>query len=368
MTKTVKIALGPLTSIAFFRGYLYWSDNHSRTSEIANLAPMSADCGMVIQRRPDGGAIIERPKHHCLSASLTIEGQYNRITPEGPKYFSKDEIGLLVASDDITLDFRGHLARSRANDVAGVVEGARISLRDTDYGTFGDPRYAREDWAGFNKNITVKNGRVEVQYGGMGLYFPGDAGWYVRELIGRSREPATDGSSTLTTDQKRKVHYSAYNVDRNIVIDTMNIRSKDPGILIQGGRTVIRNSIIETDDTTGIWVFGSNAIIEGNTIIVHRAESSWWDVYGAIKRGAPIRLVYADGAIIRNNRIVIKGFTKGSAVSITDSKSVIFENNRIYGMNSESPWVATYDGAEEPHAANTIFEPGWKAWFIGWGF
>ena len=363
MTKTIKIVAGLVLLIACFRGYSYWSDNRSRTNEITNLAPAVADCIAVERRRPKGGAIVDGPRNHCLAAPLTVEGQYNRFA-HGSKYFSEDDIVLLIAADNITLDFRGHLVNSRANFVP-VVKGARVSEGDADRGNVFGSKYSLENWDGFFKNTTVKNGRAEMKFNGTGIYFPGDAYRYVDELRDRLNQKPIEPFRGLTIDQKRKVHYSAYNVDRNIVIDTMNIRSKDPGILIQGGRTVIRNSVIETDSATGILVFGSNAIIEGNTIIVHNEESSWWDDYGVVKRGAPIRLVYADGAIIRNNRIIMKGFAKGAAVSITDSKSVRFENNRIYGMDSDAPLAATYDGAEQPRATNTTFEPGWKAWFIG---
>ena len=266
MRKTVKIVIGLAMLISLCKGFLYWSDNHSRTKEISNLTLAPSDCLNITRRGPERGAIVDGERYHCLTAPLILEGHHNSFTPEGPKYYRADSIALLVAADNTTLDFRGHLVRSRADGV-DAVNGARVAAGGDNSGRIGGTAYLFENWQGFFKNITVKNGRAELKYRGMGIYFPGDAHWYVAELNDRLKGSQRESYGTLITEQKRKVRYSSYNVDRNIVIDTMHIRSKDPGILIQGGRTIIRNSVIETDDTTGIWVFGSNALIEGNIII-----------------------------------------------------------------------------------------------------
>lgn len=103
------------------------------------------------------------------------------------------------------------------------------------------------------------------------------------------------------------------------------------GVGMGGAANVIRNSTIEvTDGHAAIYLFGPNQIIENN-VIVFKGTSDF-------KSAAAIKLHQADGSIIRNNDIVIDsgffGSSPRAAISLIDSKNVIAENNRIYGIRT----------------------------------
>ena len=131
---------------------------------------------------------------------------------------------------------------------------------------------------------------------------------------------------------------------RNIKIENLKIKIVGGGraIVVQGAGTVIRNNVIEVDGGTAIWVGGPNAIIEGNTIIVLGKK----DVVSA---DASIRLKHADGAMIRNNRFIIKGGANKRLISTFDSGDFHFENNSISGLGKNDAIAQAFSGELKMH-------------------
>jgi hypothetical protein len=135
---------------------------------------------------------------------------------------------------------------------------------------------------------------------------------------------------------------------RNVVIENMKIRTQDVGIRVQGADTVIRNNVIEVDTGTAIWIYGPNAVIENNTIIVHGD-------YQLLEADAPIRLHHGDGAIIRNNRIIIKGHAHKRAISTFDTGTFTVEKNVLQGMTERDEIVKAFIGKLQGNISGNTF-------------
>ena len=125
------------------------------------------------------------------------------------------------------------------------------------------------------------------------------------------------------------------------MVEKLNIQAGYRGIVLGGGNNIIRNSTIEVDAHTAIYMYGPNPIIENNTIIIHgkgKTNPNFKEDGIKILDGA-IKLRDAKGGIIRNNRIIYKGgflgFGKAPvAINLLDSKDVLIENNTIEGFKA----------------------------------
>jgi hypothetical protein len=99
---------------------------------------------------------------------------------------------------------------------------------------------------------------------------------------------------------------------------------------MDGAANIIRNSTIEiTDGHAAIYLFGPNQLIENN-IIIFKGKA-------AVESAAAIKLHQGDGTIIRNNDIIVESRDDDApkaAISLIDSRNVIVEGNRIYGINT----------------------------------
>ena len=111
---------------------------------------------------------------------------------------------------------------------------------------------------------------------------------------------------------------------RGILVEKVAISSAGWGIGVEGAGTVIRDSTIEVDAGTALWIYGPHARIENNTIIVRGR--------GRVREAdAPIRLHHGDGAIIRNNRIVVKGDGHPWAITSFRTGAITLEGNTMNG-------------------------------------
>lgn len=147
-----------------------------------------------------------------------------------------------------------------------------------------------------------------------------------------------------------------------VTADHLTIHAGYRGVVMGGGNNTIRNSIIEVDSHTAIFMYGPQPIIENNTIIIHRngavgtyqkgGKKIKGDIASGIMIGGDIidsvktneldgaiKLRDAQGGIIRNNRIIYKGgfFSFGKApvaINLLDSKDVLIENNTIEGFKA----------------------------------
>jgi hypothetical protein len=113
----------------------------------------------------------------------------------------------------------------------------------------------------------------------------------------------------------------------NFLLSRLNIRAGGRGVIRSGAGNTIRDSTIEVDGATAIFLHGRNSIIENNTIIVHARAAGPND--------AVIKLRDADGAMIRNNRIIYKGDSRtATAINLLDSRNVTIKDNIVEGIDN----------------------------------
>ena len=131
-------------------------------------------------------------------------------------------------------------------------------------------------------------------------------------------------------------------------IDQVRIKAGGRGVILAGSGNVLRNSMIEVDSSTAVCVYGPNAVIEGNTFIVHRRDHRLLEADGT---KAALKLLDAKNAIVRNNRFVVHGSYLGradAAINLISSSGVTLENNVVEGAKQ----------LVRKDAASTIVESG----------
>jgi hypothetical protein len=324
----------------------------------AGLA-IGANC-IAIESNGKGSAIIVAQGNYCLLKDIHVAGKFNFFNWEGRSYSSDDDRALVIASNDVNLDLSGHLISSDALDVIGGVISGLVNTGEK--GLVKD-HYRIASWSASFKNIRVHDGTILLKRGQIGMAFPGSAdGWaYNSPRSGVSIDVGFTQRLFEGVPFRTLPPSSVDYPTRSIVIERMKVRSPGYGVVVQGGGTVIRNSVIETDSRVGIWVFGPNALIEGNTIIVHDSGKY------TKAEDAPIRLHQADGAIIRNNRIIFEGNGPNEfAISSMNTANFTFQNNEIYGLKEGADWVKAFGTATQVQESETVLKPSLLASVFPW--
>jgi hypothetical protein len=306
---------------------------------LSMASSLAADTCIAINAGKTGRALVNKPGNYCLVRDLKIDGSYNPLVWEGVKYHSDDLVALVIAANDVAVNLGGKTIRSDAQEVLAGVQSALVNTGESTQLGDGPAGYRKISWDAAYRNITIRNGTININRGSLGLMFPGSGNYYGKLIDGfpvlfwpantRARE-CDDFSIDILPPAA-----SEYPI-RHISLDTLKIHSPNCGVVVQGASTVLRNSVIETESLVGIWSFGPNAVIENNTIIVHATASD--STYPASPHHAAIRLHQADGTIVRNNRIVMRtglfSRDKGAAaIDLLDSKNVVIENNTIEGFS-----------------------------------
>jgi nitrous oxidase accessory protein NosD len=100
---------------------------------------------------------------------------------------------------------------------------------------------------------------------------------------------------------------------------------------MSGTGNVLRNNVIEVESATAAYLYGPGSVIEGNTFIVHQTKGE------PAATLAILKLRDAHGAVIRNNRFIVKGVFVGkaeAAINLLESKNVVIEGNTIEGAKT----------------------------------
>ncbi|MYN08010.1 right-handed parallel beta-helix repeat-containing protein ['Massilia aquatica' Lu et al. 2020] len=191
------------------------------------------------------------------------------------------------------LDMQGHHARA---DVAGM-DGVR--------------------GIGPGRNVIVRNGTLTVA---------GQGSTGVRLLL-RSRAQTAGMRSPIESEYEDvSMPEAADTGQANFLLSRLNIRAGGRGVIMSGAGNSIRDSTIEVDGGNAIFLHGRGSVIENNTIIVHARAAGPND--------AVIKLRDADGAVIRNNRIIYKGDSRAAtAINLLGSNNVRVENNIVEGID-----------------------------------
>jgi hypothetical protein len=318
-------------------------------------ASVQTDC-QIIKPRPTGGAAIGQPGHYCLATDMLVDSRYNPFA-HGAEIRGNDSTLLVLGADDIVVDLKRHKVTGNA-PLHGGIETPIV----------GKPEYAHlPELANIPKtlqpkNLTIRNGDLRltrrarnvigIRIADFGVFFS-----VASDLLGtwqaRTGQRQTAENIAMAKEWAKELQGQLPDTandypQRNILIEDMTIRTRDVGILVQGANTVIRNSTIEVDAGTAIWIYGPNAVIENNTIIVHGD-------YTLLDADAPIRLHHGDGAVIRNNRIIIKGHAHKRAISTFDTAAFTVEYNMLYGMTDKDQVAKAFLGKLEMNANGNRF-------------
>lgn len=252
---------------------------------------------------------IEKSGRHCLESDVRQESLMDSIRRKAVR--AQDEAMIRVRASDATLDMAGHTVSNEMGPGMTIIWFSRFS---PEAATPVRPR-----------NVRVTNG---------GLVSPGPMGVGVDLLA-----PKTYGkrSLDLAPVPEGANIADAFEETRHM-IDTMSIVAGKRGIQMDGRNNVIRNSRIIVDGTTAIVAQGPGTLIENNIIEVHGDLGFMSKVDRDIESTTPypIRLIQAEGAIIRNNEIRFVGADKSArltaAIGLVDSNGVLVEDNRFRGF------------------------------------
>lgn len=313
------------------------------------------------------GIHLSKPGIYCLKADLKIDDR-NWFFPDGPSGLPYEAVD--IEGDNITFDLQEHAIRT-----GDVSLGIRIEKAgSTTYKPGQQPLQPRQ--------VVIRNGKLKttasvgIRSGYYELSVPSDMGHPLEsvqtngmskdELAKASTFHERIGENIFRNQIALRPMRAADYQQRGIRIENMHIdaryskkvasSARAGAINIQGAGTVIRNSVIETDGSTALWLFGPDALIENNTIIVHGASP-------VREADAPIRLHHGVGAIIRNNRIVIKDGANRRGISVFDTGAITVEKNTFYGMTEKNEVAKAFTGNLEVKGSGSRFEPVWKAAF-----
>ena len=314
---------------------------------------------------------IDKPGTYCLTEDLWVDGSYQPWRWDGPTFFSDDSVVLELKSDDVVVDLQGHAVGSDARLVAAITTGMEP-------GTAHAPQATGRAF----RNVTVRNGVVNPSRGNRAILFAdleplenvlsdlreGYAARPVDASQAASDEELLRETWNIQIKDRLIRHASDYPV-RNLRLEGLKIRSSMPAVVLQGASSVIRDSVIETDSGTALQIHGPNALIENNTIIVHCRKSSPEDRDRSqcLSADAPIRLVNADGAVIRNNRIVLLGSAPKRVISVFQTGAFVFEGNVISGLDDLAQIAAAYGGElsvrQRANRIDNSMASKFKTWF-----
>ncbi|MFZ6688626.1 right-handed parallel beta-helix repeat-containing protein [Undibacterium sp. SXout11W] len=225
------------------------------------------------------------------------------------------------------IDLRGYTLSAEAENMVGI-----------------------ENWSGGLK-VSVKNGYINVPGNrdpNYGISLRGESDPKMipknenKNSLKKSKPcwPSTTNCEDISFYEdydKNKEHYRS----SDYLVESVNIKAGWRGVIMGGAGNVIRNSTIDVDGHTAIYMYGPGSIIENNTIIIHgQGEAKEYD--------AAIKLRDADGAVVRNNKIIYKGFWFGkapAAINLLDSSDVNISENivenfkQLVRSNGESHFI-----------------------------
>ncbi len=211
----------------------------------------------------------------------------------------------LTENDVFDVDLKGHTLKGKADNLFGV----RIATKNSriHHGIIDVPGNLRGN-TGVKSYIDV--GKIHI---------PGK-----KLAIQIGMREFDDTSAAETVDGKPPIY-----VPSNSVIEKITIKAGWRGVEMGGANNILRHNTIEVDGHTAVFMAGPGSIIEDNTIIIHgKGDAGPFD--------APIKLRDAHGAIVRNNRIVYRGwfFKAPAAINLLDSTDVVIENNTVEGFKA----------------------------------
>lgn len=257
----------------------------------------------------------------CLVQDLVQRHAWS--IPEGFRERGRpDRVVTFFEADHLDLDLQGHLISGGPFDnVTG------IALNQSTSEASSSRRKV------FPQYLSVRNGIVKTPGPlGVGVYLGFRKSFALSTRLYESAyEPVLEDQPPMTEmrpyEKGKKIAYTQpwdYQPETYFLLDSLKISSGGRGVIMVGANNTLRNSTIEVDGDTAVYLYGPNALVEGNTFIIHMKPDS------ISKMPSVLKLRDADGAIIRNNKFIVKsgaGRQEVAAINLLASKNVLIENN-----------------------------------------
>lgn len=217
---------------------------------------------------------------------------------------------VLVGADDVTLDLAQHTVAN------GRVPGYTLVRQDRHI-----PGRSQSHW--FTGTV-VRNGR---------LLSPGSTGIGIRLVSAQRYGPRGFGEPAVGAPGQALEQLFA---DTRHRLEQLDIAAGHRAVLMDGRGNVIRDSRIVVDGYTAIVAQGPGTVIEDNLIEVRADLSGLTGEERGDEAARPfaIRLIQADGAVVRNNRIRMlgSGVPLAAAIELVASRGVTVTGNQMEGF------------------------------------
>jgi hypothetical protein len=250
---------------------------------------------------------------HCLQSSVRQRKLWDVRTGRERTTIGGDGV-ILIGAHDVRLDLRGHaISNDRALGYTLVKHYQHV------------PGRKHVHWF---KRTHIRNGS---------LVSPGSKGIALRLIAAGMYGP--EGFGTVAEVPQGAQPADIF-LDTSHLIDGLKIEAGRRAILIDGKNNVIRNNRITVDAATAIVAQGPGIIIENNVIEVrnHLEALSEFDRSIDSKTPFAIRLIQADGAIVRNNEIrLLDREGRGglpAAIDLVSTRGALVEGNVFGGMEA----------------------------------
>jgi hypothetical protein len=279
---------------------------------------------------------------YCLDESIRQQKLIDRRNGREMTTVGGDGI-ILIGADDVDLDLGGHLVSNERGLGYTLIKHYRY-----------EPSRGHTHWF---SGTHISNGR---------LWSPGSRGIGLRLVSANRYGPA--GFGTVAAVRFGTGLEDVF-VDTRHRVEDLEIDAGRRAILIDGRNNIIRNNRIVVDGATAIVAQGPGLVIEDNVIEV-RNDLRGFSEHDRRRESAtpfPIRLIQADGAIVRNNQVRLvdrgTGVSLPAAIELVESRNVTVEGNRFGGMNrwvhadSRSSYVDTGNQAQACPSGATRYLP-----------
>lgn len=295
---------------------------------LAALPTLGAECSPLKSdpRDPhDNSVHIHMPGHYCLTQDVvqssfldihafTFKKPYGplldiRYDPRGehrnPKTGQWERNVPLTDNDVFEVNLKGRWLKGKVNNLVGINNYGVIRNVHVHHGVIDMPGNESPN-VGVGLTSNVGEIRVPTEKFGVSIF----------------QSKFEDVAAAETVDGKPPAYSPS-----NSIVEHLTIEAGWRGVEMGGAHNILRHNTIKVDGHTAVFMAGPGSVIEDNTIVINgNGDAGPFD--------APIKLRDAHGAIVRNNRIVYRGwFTKApAAINLLDSTNVVIENNAVEGF------------------------------------
>ncbi|MBV7536061.1 right-handed parallel beta-helix repeat-containing protein [Duganella sp. sic0402] len=258
-------------------------------------------------------ALIEQPGRYCVSKDFS-QAMLAGGGHAGPRY---GHALIVIEGGDVIIDLQQHTLHTAARS-HGILIAARANR--------GKAERAGVEYGLRTRNVIVRNGVIDLRGSGSGVRFV-DA-WLTENL--------------LAIPQGERYQKTRY------VLENLTIKTDNVGIRLEGDGNIVRHCVIESDGDAAIAMAGPNSEIVNNTIVLGDPLVPSW--IAASEAGDPVSILMklpaarkqtraaiilqqGSGAVIRGNRIDVKGksATRHSIYVAHNSRGVLIEDNTFVG-------------------------------------